>query len=61
MNTELTETEKQIIKEAGGIGGLERIFMDPSEIKIANQLVKRGLLVKGTADTKQKNRAYFIL
>lgn len=39
---------------------LLRIFMSSSEIKIANKLVKLGLLWKGMNDAKGGTTAYFI-
>lgn len=55
----LSAQEIGLIEEAGKQGGIERTFLERSEIKIANSLVKRGYLRKGHADTRQGNVSFY--
>ena len=45
-------TGNDILEEITFNGAIERRFMSFEEIKVANILVKKGLLYKGHTDTK---------
>ena len=53
----LSNDEKQFLENFSE--GLLRILMSKEEIKIANGLVKKRILYKGTSDDKQKTVAFF--
>lgn len=43
-----------------GRNPLLRIFMSDKEIKLAEKLVKKGLLIKGTSIENRRNKIYYI-
>jgi hypothetical protein len=53
----LSNDEKRFLENFSD--GLLRILMSKEEIKIANALVKKKTLYKGTSDDKQKTVAFF--
>ena len=59
MVSNISKQEQDLLDEAAQDGGLLRKLMDTNERKLANQLVKRGLLDKGTSDDKQGTVCFF--
>lgn len=43
-----------------GRNPLLRIFMSDKEIKLAEKLVKKGFLIKGTSIENRRNKIYYI-
>jgi hypothetical protein len=43
-----------------GENPLLRIFMSDKEIRLAERLVKKGLLMKGTSIESRRNKVYYI-
>lgn len=56
----MTPLEKALLLEASTRGPLLRKLLCNSEIMDCNRLVKRGLMVKGTSDDKQRTTQFVI-
>jgi hypothetical protein len=56
---ELNYSEVLFLIEIGSVGILRK-FLNSEQIKLANSLVNRGLLEKGTSDDGKKNVIYYV-
>lgn len=52
-------SREELLKECQRSGGLEWWLMDKEERRLANEMVKQGVLHKGRADTKQGQVTFF--
>lgn len=55
MEKQMTAEEKALYDEIHSQGGVVRKLLGSDEIRLANSMVKRGLISKGTSDDKQKS------
>lgn len=55
----INEEEKKFLISIG-VDGVLRIFLSTEEIKMANKLVKRGLLERGQMTNRQKYTYFYL-
>jgi len=59
MIKNLSDDERKFLEDFGTESVLRKM-MSPEEIKMANKLVKKGLMEKGTSDDKKSSVIYYI-
>ena len=59
MIKNLSDDERKFLEDFGDEVRLRK-FMTSEEIKMANKLVKKGLIEKGTSDDKKSSVIYYI-
>ena len=59
MIKDLSNDERKFLEDFGDEVRLRK-FMTSEEIKMANKLVKKGLMVKGTSDEKNSSVTYYV-
>jgi hypothetical protein len=59
MIKDLSDAERKFLKDFGDEVRLRK-FMASEEIKMANKLVKKGLMEKGTSDEKNSSVTYYV-
>jgi len=59
MIKDLSDDERKFLEDFGDEVRLRK-FMSSEEIKMANKLVKKGLIEKGTSDDKKSSVIYYI-